>query len=148
MDSDMNEQPLPALSEHELAQLRIKISKSHRTQKDWAFIRELLQNRMVFTAEPVNEPYRTQYSIEGTLFDGKTLLAFSSVEACENYLVKYGSAGYGYQLTIGEIPFSTVIGIAIEHRKKMVFDGNYPQSGAVLGFDGEERTLRILKQKS
>ena len=27
-----------ALTQQEMAQLRIKIAKSHRTQKDWAFI--------------------------------------------------------------------------------------------------------------
>jgi len=147
MDNENNELLELALTEQELSQLRIKIAKSHRTQKDWTFIRELLQDKIVFTSEPVNEEYRKRFSLEGMLFDGEYLLLFSSIDACREYLEKYGSARYGYQLTIGSIPFATAIMAATNHQKRLLFDVNDPQGGNILGFDGKERTLRIVKQK-
>ncbi len=147
MDIENNELLELALTDQELAQLRIKIAKSHRTQKDWSFIRKLLQDKIVFTAEPVNEEYRKEFSLEGILFDGNYLLLFSSIDACREYLEHYGSAKYGYQLTLGCIPFSKAIMAATDRQRKLLFDMNVPQSGNVLGYDGKERTLRIVKTK-
>ena len=147
MDIENNELLELALTKQELSLLRIKIAKSHRTQKDWAFIRKLMQDKIVFTSEPINEEYRKRYSLEGMLYDGDQLLLFSSIDACREYLEQYGSARFGYQLTIGSIPFATAIMIATDHKRKILFDMNYPQGGNVLGFDGSERTLRIVKTK-
>ncbi len=147
MDIENNEFRELSLTEQELSQLRIKIAKSHRTQKDWMYIREMLRDKIVFTAEPIIEDYRKIYSLEGVLFDGNYLLLFSSIDSCREYLEVYGSARFGYQLTIGSIPFSTAIIIATNHQRKVLFDMNQPQSGNVLGFDGKEQTLRIVKQK-
>ncbi len=147
MENENNELLELALTQQELAQLRIKIAKSHRTQKDWTYIRELLQDKIVFTAEPVKEEYRDRYSLKGMLYDGDYLLLFSSIDTCREYLEIYGSAKFGYDLTIGSIPFASGIMIATENQRKVLFDMNYPQGGNVLGFDGKERTLRIVKTK-
>ena len=41
------------LTDQEISQLRIKTGKGHRTQNDWTFISELLQDKFVYTAVPV-----------------------------------------------------------------------------------------------
>ena len=80
MDIENNELLELALTKQELSLLRIKIAKSHRTQKDWAFIRELMQDKIVFTSEPINEEYRKRYSLEGMLYDGEQLLKLYPAE--------------------------------------------------------------------
>ena len=54
---------MSALTKSEISQLRIKIGKSHRTEKDWMFIKNLLREKVVFTAEPIDEKYRAAHSV-------------------------------------------------------------------------------------
>ena len=79
---------------------------------------------------------------------GKHLLIFTTVEGCKEYLEKYGSARFGYDLTIDSIPFSTVIKIATDHQERVLLDMNYPQTGRIIGYDGLERKLRVVKVKN
>ena len=136
---------MTALTENEISQLRIKFGKGHRTEKDWTFIREMLREKAVFTAEPMDEKYRATYSVEGILKDSGYLLIFSTIEACKDYLEGHGSARFGYRLTIGSIPFTTVIMIATDYKEKVLLDLDHPQSGNILGFDGRDRTLRMVR---
>lgn len=135
------------LTEREISLLRIKIGKSHRTEKDWAYIRELLRDKVVFTAEPMHENFKKMCSVEGILKDNRNLLIFSTMELCGDYLEKYGSARFGYQLTMGAIPFNTVVMIASEREERVLLDLNCPQNSNILGFDGREKTLRIVRAK-
>ena len=79
---------MSALTKSEISQLRIKIEKSHRTEKDWMFIKNLLREKAVFTAEPIDEKYRAAYSVEGILKDSGYLLIFTTMEGCREYLEK------------------------------------------------------------
>ena len=58
MDIENNELLELALTKQELSLLRIKIAKSHRTQKDWAFIRKLMQDKIVFTSASIGHQSR------------------------------------------------------------------------------------------
>ena len=147
MDQESIQEFAP-LTEQEVSQIRIKTGKSHRTQNDWTFISELLQNEYVYTAVPIEDNFQKLFSIEGVLKDGGHLLIFTTVEGCRDYLEKYGSARFGYDLEISSIPFSSVIRIATDHQEKVLLDPNYPQTGRIIGYDGVERTLRIVKTKA
>lgn len=134
-----------ALTKSEISQLRIKIGKNHRTEKDWAFIKNMLREKAVFTAEPMGEKYRAAHSVEGVLKDSGYLLIFTTIEACKAYLDNHGCARFGYQLTIGTIPFTTVVMIASDNKEKVLLDLDNPQNGNILGFDGRDRTLHTVR---
>ena len=136
------------LTDQEISQLRIKTGKGHRTQNDWTFISELLQDKFVYTAVPVEDDYKRLFSVDGVLKDGGHLLIFTAVEGCKEYLEKYGSARFGYDLSIDSIPFSTVIKVATDHQERVLLDMNYPQTGRIIGYDGLERKLRVVKVKN
>ena len=97
---------------------------------------------------PVEEDYKRLFSVDGVLKDGGHLLIFTTVECCKEYLEKYGSARFGYDLTIDSIPFSTVIKVATDHQERVLLDMNYPQTGRIIGYDGLERKLRVVKVKN
>ena len=49
-----------ALSKEEIDVLKTKIGKKKRSEKDWTFIKELLADRVVFTANPIDEDMKGQ----------------------------------------------------------------------------------------
>ena len=56
----------------------------------------------------------------------------------KQYFEQYGSAQYGYELTMGGIPFPTAFKVATDHQRKLLFDVSCPQSGNVLAYDWKE----------
>lgn len=136
---------MSALTKSEISQLRIKIGKSHRTEKDWMFIKNLLREKVVFTAEPIDEKYRAAYSVEGILKDSGYLLIFTTMEGCREYLEKHGSARFGYRLTLGTIPFTTVVMIAYDYKEKVLLDLDTPENGNILGIEGRDRSLHTVR---
>ncbi|MBQ3702036.1 MAG: hypothetical protein II885_04690 [Oscillospiraceae bacterium] len=136
---------MSALTKSEISQLRIKIGKSHRTEKDWTFIKNILREKAVFTAEPIDEKYRAAYSVEGILKDSGYLLIFTTMEGCKDFLDKHGTARFGYQLTLGTIPFTTVVMIAYDYKEKVLLDLDIPENGNILGIDGRDRSLHTVR---
>ena len=84
-----------ALSEEEISKLRIKIGKSHRTEKDWTVIKELFEDRVVFTANPSDIKMAKECCVDGVLKDEGALVVFTSVAACTDYLDRIGVHRFG-----------------------------------------------------
>lgn len=132
-----------ALSKDEISKLRIKIGKSHRTEKDWTAIKALMEDRVVFTANPVDEKMSKEYCVEGVLKDDGALIVFTSVEACTDYLNRIGTHRFGRYMTIGNIPFSSVIEIAIDYKELVYVDPTDPVDMKILGVDGRTQTWHV-----
>ena len=134
-----------ALSEEEIAKLKIKIGKKHRTEKDWAFIKELLEERAVFTANPMDEKIQKKCCVEGLLKDNGRLVVFTSLKACKDYLDEVGTIRYGRYMTIGNIPFRSVLEIAVDYGEKVYIDPNDPTDMKILAIDGKTQTLHVYR---
>ena len=132
-----------ALSKEEISNLRIKIGKSHRTEKDWAVIKELFEDRVVFTANPADVKMAKKCCVEGVLKDEGALVVFTSVAACTDYLDRFGTHRFGRQMTIGNIPFSSVIEIAIDYKEMVYIDPTDPVDMKILGIDGRTKTWHV-----
>lgn len=132
-----------ALSKEEISKLRIKIGKSHRTEKDWAVIKELFEDRVVFTVIPADVKMAEECCIEGVLKDEGALVVFTSVAACTDYLDRIGVHRFGRYMTIGNIPFSSVIEIAIDYKELVYVDPTDPVDMKILGIDGRTQTWHV-----
>ena len=132
-----------ALSKEEISKLKIKIGKSHRTEKDWTIIKELFEDRVVFTANPADEKMAKKYCVEGVLKDEGALVVFTSVAACTDYLDRFGVHRFGRYMTIGNIPFSSVIEIAIDYKELVYVDPMEPVGMKILGIDGRIQTWHV-----
>ena len=132
-----------ALSKEEIYKLRIKIGKNHRTEKDWAIIKELFEDRVVFTANPLDEKKAKQCCVEGILKDEGALFVFTSMEACKNYLNQIGVDRFGRYMTIGNIPFSFVMKIAVDYKEQVYIDPMEPVRMNILGIDGRTKTWHV-----
>ena len=132
-----------ALSEEEISKLRIKIGKSHRTEKDWTVIKELFEDRVVFTANPSDIKMAKECCVDGVLKDEGALVVFTSVAACTDYLDRIGAQRFGRYMTIGNIPFSSVIEIAIDNKELVHVDPTDPVDMKILGIDGRTQTWHV-----
>ena len=133
-----------ALSKEEIDVLKIKIGKKKRSEKDWTFIKELLIDRVVFTANPMDEDRKACHCVEGVLKDGNALVAFTSVDTCTDYLDKIGIEKYGSQMEIGNIPFKSLMEIAIDYRMQAYIDPNDPTDMKILAIDGKTQTYHVF----
>ncbi len=97
------------------------------------------------TAEPIDEKYRAAHSVEGILKDSGYLLIFTTMDGCKDFLDKHGTARFGYQLTLGTIPFTTVVMIAYDYKEKVLLDLDTPENGNILGIDGRDRSLHTVR---
>ena len=132
-----------ALSDEEIAKLKIKIGKKKRTEKDWTEIKELLSDRVVFTANPSDEKMQKKYCIEGLVKDSGALIVFTSEKTCIDFLDTTGSVRFGRYMTIGSIPFRSVMEIAIDYGEQVYVDPNDPTDMKILGIDGKTQTYHV-----
>ena len=142
--NDTNEQERIPLSRDEIQKLRIKIGKNHRNAKDWQQIKDILSERVVYTAVPTDPEMKREYSLHGVILDGDAMLVFSTMETCTDYLEKFGVARFGFKLSIGTIPYLTAEQIASDYGKRLYLDYNAPENSKVLGVDGQTQTIQVF----
>ena len=131
---EMYQQQYP-LTEEEISALRTKIGKSHHTQKDFDYLRELLWDKVFYTAQPKSKKMRLRYTVEGILSHGGVLLIFTSPEACYDYLYTIGMRQAERYMKIREVSYETVLNSAIESRRLVYIDLTQPVSGKILGIN-------------
>ena len=77
-----------ALTEQEISKIGIKLGKSHRNEKDWDYIKDMLSGKVLFTSCPMDHQFARECSVEGVLKDGGYLMLFTTVDSCKEYLEK------------------------------------------------------------
>ena len=113
---------IPTLSPQEIRSMKTKLNQPNRTQKDWDFIKSLLQSRSLFTVCPGDENLRSRFTIDGVLYDQGVLLAFSDEEFCEEYGKRFAAIRIGREFTIVTVPYEQVLSIAADHEKDAYID--------------------------
>lgn len=132
------------LTPEEIQFIKLKIGKAKRNHRDWDAIKEILENRIVYTARPENEDFRKAYSVDDVLKENGALHVFSTVQECQDFLKQYGSLRFGKTLTIGTISFVTVVRISESNKIAVVMDAAHPVNGSVLGIYPDEGRLAVF----
>ena len=133
-----------ALSKEEIDVLKIKIGKKKRSEKDWTFIKELLADRVVFTANPIDKDMKACHCVEGVLKGDGALVVFTSVDTCTDYLDEIGMRKYGRYMEIGNIPFRSLMEIAVDYGERVYIDPNDPTDQKILAIDGKTQTYHVF----
>ena len=129
------------LSQKELATLNIKMGKSHRSEKDWDAVKNILLNNCLFTMQPMDKKNADMVCVEGIYSSNNALIAFTSVDDCKEYIFAYELARLGGRFTIGTIPFVSLTQIADKYKTKL-YISPFPNR-EFLAYDGNTRTLHI-----
>ena len=69
------------LSDEEVATLKIKVGKSHRSEKDWDVIKKLITDKAVITMNSMDRKLYRKTSIENVFTDKGFLIVFSNINA-------------------------------------------------------------------
>lgn len=133
----------PSLSLQEIRSMKATLNQPQRTQKDWEFIKSLLQSRSLFTVRPEDETLRGRFTIDGVLYDQGVLLAFSDQEDCEEYGRRYAAVRIGREFTITAVPYDQVLEIAAVHEKDVYIDFRKEKDERFLVYDGKAKTLHL-----
>lgn len=101
------------LSDEEVATLKIKVGKSHRSEKDWDVIKKLITDKAVITMNSMDRKLYRKTSIENVFTDKGFLIVFSNINDCANYIRWFNQQMMrnGY-FEIGAIPFGDVLDIS------------------------------------
>lgn len=133
----------PSLSPQEIRSIKSILNQPQRTQKDWDFIKSLLQTRSLFTVRPGDEMLRGRFTIDGVLYDQGVLLAFSDQEDCGEYGRRYAAVRTGREFTVTAVPYEQVLGIAAAHEKDVYIDFRKEKDERFLVYDGKAKTLHL-----
>lgn len=133
----------PSLSPQEIRSMKATLNQPQRTQKDWEFIKSLLQSRSLFTVRPEDETPRGRFTIDDVLYDQGVLLAFSDQEDCEEYGRRYAAVRIGREFTVTAVPYDQVLGIAAAHEKDVYIDFRKEKDERFLVYDGKAKTLHL-----
>lgn len=134
------------LTESEIAQLNIKITKNHRTDKDWDFIKMLLQDKRLYTLQPSDQEYMQQYCLEGVLKDNGALAVFTNLEDCVQYAQSHEIARTQSQAAVVTIPFQHIIEIANDYEMGVYIDRKPESHQRFLYYDGKARSIHVMQR--
>lgn len=134
------------LTESEIAQLNIKITKSHRTDKDWDFIKMLLQDKRLYTLQPSDQEYMQQYCLEGVLKDNGALAVFTNLKDCAQYAQSHEIARTQSQAAVVTIPFQHIIEIANDYEMGVYIDRKPESHQRFLYYDGKAHSIHVMQR--
>lgn len=132
------------LSDSELVQLNIKITKRHRTEKDWDFIRILLQDKRLYTIQPSDTEYRKRYCLEGVLKDRGALAVFTNLKDCMQFAQSHEMARTQTQADIITIPFQHIVGIANDYEIGVCIDRKQGLNQQFLYYNGKTKSIHVM----
>ena len=115
---------IPTLSPQEIRSMKTKLNQPNRTQKDWDFIKSLLQSRSLFTVCPGDENLRSRFTIE-------------------EYGKRFAAIRIGREFTIVTVPYEQVLSIAADHEKDAYIDFRKEKDERFLVYDGKAKTLHL-----
>lgn len=131
------------LSDSEIAAIKKKLSKSSCGEKERECIKNMLQEKDLFTIRPVDEAMLCRFSKGGILMNKDELLVFTNPEDCEEYAKRYAAVRLGRDYTIGTIPFERVLRTAEDYEKSVYIDVRYNHDGRFLVYDGKTQALYL-----
>ena len=132
------------LSESEIAQLEIKIQKSHRTEKDWDFVKNLLEDKRLYTLHPADPEYMDRYCLEGVLKDRGALVVFTSQKACTEFVRTHEMVTTQTEVQVMTIPFQHVIEIADDYEMGVCIDRKQRLNEKFLFYNGKTKSIHVL----
>ena len=130
------------ISQANLAVLGKLLNKTHRSQKDWDRIQDILFSSDIFTAEPMTEN-GSIWGIDHVLCNEGVLHVFTTFEECQNY-IKHLSDNDSTQryFQIATLPYEAAVEIADENRMKLFLDVQIKNPWKkFLVYDSETRRL-------
>lgn len=136
-DPDVN-----LISKANLAVLERLLNKTHRSQKDWDRIQDILFSGDVFTAEPMSENDGIR-GIDHVLCHEGVLHVFTTFAECQKH-IKHLSDNNSTQryFQIATLPYETAVEIADDNRMKLFLDVQTKDSWKkFLVYDSETRQL-------
>ncbi len=130
-------------TEDEAANLRLKVAKSHLSDKDWEYIYGLFEGRYVLTLMPTGKAEAKQFSFHGVLRDKDNLVVFTDPKACAAFGQQHPVVLSGGTMEMGVIPFSTARHIAEDHGLKVCVDPKKEVNERFLVYDGGTKTFHV-----
>ena len=119
-----------------------------RSQKQWDRIQDILNDKDVYTADPVDEPgvdRKLLKSVEGLLFYDDMLYVFTSMKKCQEFLIKLSKDEQVRQekYNIIGISFSAAMNVARRHKMKMTLDFPDDPSERFVTYDSEQNKIFV-----
>ena len=136
-DPDVN-----LISEANLAVLGRLLNKTHRNQKDWDRIQDILFSSDIFTAEPMGETDSIR-GVDHVLCNEGVLHIFTTFAECQKY-IKHLSDNNSTQryFQIATLPYAIAVEIADDNRMKLFLDVQIKNPRKkFLVYDSETRRL-------
>lgn len=131
-------------SEDEIAQLKLKLSKNHQTDKDWQAIGDLFQGKFLYTMQPKDRFLMEQFCFQGVLHAKGNLIVFTNPKDCVEYGKQHPVALSGGYLEMGLIPFQTVKNIADDHKISALIDVKTGLNEKYLTYDGKNQSFHVF----
>ena len=122
------------ITSEELSLIAAKLALPHRTQDDWAPIKDVLLERDVFVMESATYPSIGHM----TVADG-AVLVFTTKEKCTDWIDKYAPH---VRFVIGSLPYSQAIEVADEHRRPLYLDMSIGEK--FIAYRDKELAARVL----
>ena len=116
------EDTLHFLSIDEINLIKLKLSKNHRSQKDYKTIESLLMNKDLYVVECLTAHPEIQ-SCSSLMCVGGMLLAFTSQEECSRQMETFANnVGRDLEYNLKATAFEGVAGLADKNKIKLAID--------------------------
>lgn len=136
------------LSDSEIAQLRIKVNKAHRSEKDWAVVKDLLMHKRLYTLQPAEKERMKQFCVEGVLQDEGALMVFTSARACMEFAGAHPITAMQTHVSVVTLPFEHVVAIANDYEMGVCIDCRRGANEQFLYYNGKTKSIHVyLTQK-
>ena len=135
----LNAPDVHILSERDLSVLDKMLKKPHRSQKDWDVIQDILLDADLFTIEPPRS--KKVRAVDGVLYEDGTLMAFSSLQKCQDYIRKLSGGQGAQRYYINVISCETLFEVAEKKKAQLVIDK--PENPFQMFFVYDSQTKRL-----
>ena len=116
------EESLMFLTPDEISLIKLKLSKNHRSQKDYMKIESLLMEKDVYVVECLTEHQEIQ-NISSLMCVGGMLLAFTNQEDCSRQIETFANnIGCDLEYNLRAMAFVGVAALADKNNVKLAID--------------------------
>ena len=100
---------------NDVAQIKIKLGKSHRKESDWEYIKKLLSEHDVLLAAPKKDDYDIE-EVEHMSLRGDSLFVFTNLDDCVRFIseVNFQDGKMDREFDLGTRPFEQCVDISNE----------------------------------